>query len=82
MTEPVDGKALVRAYLDDVFTRGNLANMDRYLAVGLLRQMDDMADVRPQRPADVAIDRRRGLIDQGGGSRTSISTSPRVASKL
>jgi len=28
----VDGKALVRAYLEDVFTNGNLAAMDRYLA--------------------------------------------------
>jgi hypothetical protein len=29
---PADGKALVRAYLDDVFTNGNVAAMDRYLA--------------------------------------------------
>jgi len=28
----VDGKALVRAYLADVFTNGNVAAMDRYLA--------------------------------------------------
>jgi len=28
----VDGKALVRAYLEDVFTNGNVAAMDRYLA--------------------------------------------------
>ena len=27
----VDGKALVRAYLDDVFSNGNVAAMDRYL---------------------------------------------------
>ena len=27
----VDGKALVRAYLDDVFTNGNVAAMDQYL---------------------------------------------------
>jgi predicted ester cyclase len=27
----VDGKALVRAYLEDVFTNGNLAAIDRYL---------------------------------------------------
>jgi predicted ester cyclase len=28
----VDGKALVRAYLEDVFTNGNVAAMDRYLS--------------------------------------------------
>ncbi len=28
----VDGKALVRAYLEDVFTNGNVDAMDRYLA--------------------------------------------------
>lgn len=28
----VDGKALVRAYLEDVFTNGNVAAIDRYLA--------------------------------------------------
>ena len=28
----VDGKALVRTYLDDVFSNGNVAAMDRYLA--------------------------------------------------
>jgi predicted ester cyclase len=28
----VDGKALVRAYLEDVFTNGNVAGMDRYLS--------------------------------------------------
>jgi predicted ester cyclase len=28
----VDGKTLVRAYLEDVFTNGNLAEIDRYLA--------------------------------------------------
>jgi predicted ester cyclase len=32
MTDAVDGKALVRAYLDDVFSHGNVANMERYLA--------------------------------------------------
>lgn len=30
----VDGRALVRAYLDDVFSRGNLSAMDRYLRGG------------------------------------------------
>ena len=32
MSEPVDGKALVREYLEDVFTNGNVDAMDRYLA--------------------------------------------------
>jgi predicted ester cyclase len=32
VSDEVDGKALVRAYLEDVFTNGNVAKMDRYLA--------------------------------------------------
>ena len=32
MNVEVDGRALVRAYLEDVFTNGNVAAMDRYLA--------------------------------------------------
>jgi predicted ester cyclase len=29
--DPIDGKELVRRYLDDVFSHGNVAAMDRYL---------------------------------------------------
>jgi predicted ester cyclase len=32
VSDAVDGRALVRAYLEDVFTNGNVGAMDRYLA--------------------------------------------------
>lgn len=37
-TQPVDGKALVRSYLDDVFSNGNVDAMDRYLAGDAFKQ--------------------------------------------
>ena len=64
MNAPVDGKALVRDYLQDVFTNGNVSAMDRYLAGDAFKaSVADLVSTWRRAFSDFTIEVDDALVD-------------------